>query len=159
MIKFIKVFQGFFPSFCILMWVLFCSSCVTTTVYYPVHRFVEKEENTVTKETAKGEEKTIKKGIVEFMVLSREVISPPPGVITNYETASERGRKDTYKQIQSFCKVGKDSKYSIKSISTKVRHSGWEGYTSSYYGYYSGFATTTLSPVYRQYTSISFQCD
>ena len=146
--KFIKIFQSIFPLSCILMWILFCSSCVTTTVYYPVHHFALEEE-----------EKDVKKGTVEFMVSNRQVISPPPGVITDYETAHERGRKDAYKKIQNFCRVGKDSKYSIKSISTKVKSSGWEGYTSTHYGYYSRFSTTSISPVYRKYTSISFQCD
>ena len=143
MIKFIKIFQSVFPPFCILVWILFCSSCVTTTVYYPVHHFVEEAE------------KTVKKGVVEFMVLRAQVSSPPPGVITDYEIARERGRKEAYKKIQKFCRVGKNSKFSIQSISTKVKHSGWQGHASSY----SGFSTTSISPVYQKHTTITFQCN
>ena len=126
--------------------VIFCVSCATT-VYYPTHSIVKKELTPA------------KKGVAEFTVFAKSIISPPPNVIVDYQTAYERGEKDTHKEIQNFCKDKEDSKYSVKSVSTEIRHSGWTGYTSTYYGYYSGFSTTNISPVYRKYTSIAFQCD
>jgi len=126
--------------------IIFCVSCATI-VYYPTHSIVKKEL------------KQVKKGVAEFTVLAKSVVSPPPNVIGDYQTAYERGKKDTHKEIRNFCKNEGDSKYSVQSVSTEIRRSGWTGYTSTYYGYYSGFSTINISPVYRKYTSIAFQCD
>lgn len=137
------------------LWILLFSSC-TTTVYYPVHRFVKKEEKTVDKEA-------VKEGVIEFMVFKKRIVSPPPGVISDYETANKRGKKEARKQIGRFCaeNSGKTpGKYTIQTKSTGTRHSGWQGYTSSYYGTsYTGFSTTSISPVYKKYTAMTFKCD
>ena len=144
----------FFPAF-ILIGMLVCSSC-TTTVYYPVNRFAKKEEKTVNK-------KQVKEGVIEFMVFQRQIVSPPPGVIRDYETARKRGHKEAEKRIGEFCSVSEtdkaSEKYSIQSITTGTKHSGWRGHTSSYYGSYTGFSTTSISPVYRKYTAITFKCE
>ena len=137
-----------------ILGVLLFSSCMTT-VYYPVHRFVKKEEKTVDK-------KSVKQGVIEFLVSQKRVISPPPNVIVDYETAKKRGKKEAKKQISQFCAEsdGKDSgKYTIQSVSSGTRHSGWKGYTSSYYGTYTGFSSTSISPVYKKYTAMTFRCD
>ena len=153
--QFLKPFQKIlFPVF-VLIGVLVCSSC-TTTVYYPVNRFAKKEEKTVNK-------KQVKEGVMEFMVFQKQAVSPPPGVIRDYEIARKRGHKEAKKRIGEFCSVDESSKipgkYSIQSVTTGTKHSGWRGHTSSYYGSYTGFSTTSISPVYQKYTAITFKCN
>ena len=152
---FIKIFKKtWLPTF-VLVWILVCFLSCTTTVYYPVNRFAKKEEKTVNK-------KKVKEGVIEVMVFKAQVVSPPPGVIVDYETANEKGRRETKKKIGEFCSENNSQipgKYSIQSVSAGSRHSGWRGHTSSYYGSYTGFSTTNISPVYQKYTAITFKCD
>ena len=150
-----KQFPKIFLPVFLLFGALLCVSC-TTTVYYPVNRFAKKEEKTVKK-------KQIREGVIEFMVFQKRVVSPPPGVIGDYETARKRGRKEAERRIGEFCALDENTKipgkYSIQSTTTGTRQSGWRGHTSSYYGSYTGFSTTNISPVYRKYTAITFKCE
>ena len=146
---FFNFLSGFFSGFlsgrgavCVIGGLLVCSSCATT-VYYPVHHFAQREE------------KPVKKGIVEFTVLRKAVVSPPPGVIKDWEAAEKKGREDTDKSIKDFC----GGKHSVKAVSKETRLFGLRGRTSSYYGSYMGFSTTNITPVYKTYTKLTFQCD
>ena len=122
---------------------LFFISC-TTTVYYPVHQFAKK--------TRVPE----KRGVVEFAVSKARALSPPPGVIADLETARKKGRREAERLIKNFCESG----FSILNVSSETRQDGWTGLTSSVFGSHTGvFALTTLSPVYNQYTQITFKCN
>ena len=153
--QFLKPFQKVFLPVFVLIGVLLCVSC-TTTIYYPVNRFSKKEAQTVKK-------KQVKQGVMEFMVFKKQIVSPPPGVIRDYETAKKRGHKEAEKRIGEFCSLDENTKipgkYSIQSVITGTKQSGWRGHTSSYYGSYTGFSTTNISPVYRKYTAITFKCE
>ena len=122
--------------------ILILSSC-TTTFYYPQHRF------------KKEQLEPVKKGVVELTIFKSGTISPPPNIITDWDTAYKRGWGDATKSIKDFC----GGKPIAQTVSKEVRQAGLKGHTSTYIGYYSSFSTTTFTSVYRKYTNISFECN
>ena len=120
---------------------LFFASCMTT-YYYPSHKFAKKSLTPV------------KNGLLEFTVFKGRALSPPPGIIKDLKTARKKGSREAGRLIKKFC----GGNFLILDVSSETRQDGWQGYTSSYYGAYGGFSSTTMRPVYNQYTKVAFEC-